>query len=69
MVRCIPNLQGRQFSLVTDHKLLISAIGARVNDATVMQSRYWAYISKFSTDMQNISGPDNFALQIACLES
>ena len=47
-------LEGREFSLFTDHKALVSAIGARMHDATTMQSRYLACISEFTTDY-NIS--------------
>ena len=51
--------EGREFSLVTDHKSLVSAIRARMHDATAMQSRYLAYISEFTTDVQYIPGSEN----------
>ena len=52
-------LEDREFSLITDHKPLVSAIGARMHDANAMQSRYLAYISEFTTDAQYFAGSEN----------
>ena len=52
-------LEGREFTIYTDHKPLIAAISAPLKDATSFQTRQLAFISQFSTDICWIEGPEN----------
>ena len=52
-------LEGRQFTIFTDHKPLIFAF-TKKGLSSPRQERYLEYIAQFSTDMQYISGTGNF---------
>lgn len=53
-------LEGRPFSIYTDHKPLTFAMRAH-SDYTPRQTRHLGYISEFSTDLRHLSGKDNAA--------
>jgi hypothetical protein len=53
------SLEGRQFTLYTDHKPLTFAL-RRVSDPwTARQQRQLAFVAEFTTDLQHIAGGDN----------
>lgn len=52
-------LEGRIFTLFTDHKPLIFALKQNPEKASPRQFRHLDYISQFTTDIQHISGKDN----------
>ena len=52
-------LEGRSFTMFTDHKLLVSAMSKASDLWTARQQRHLAHISEFSTDIRHISGKDN----------
>ena len=52
-------LEGRNFTLYTDHKPITKAFDQQLDKATPRQIRYLEYISQFTTDIQHISGKDN----------
>ena len=51
-------LEGRSFTVRTDHKPLVFALNSSV-DRTPRQSRHLSYIAEFTSDIQHISGVDN----------
>ena len=51
-------LEGRLFSVYTDHKPLTSIMSAKT-DRSPRQSRHLDYISQFTTDIRHISGKSN----------
>lgn len=52
-------LEGRPFTLMTDHKPLIFAFKQKQDKASPRQARHLDYISQFTTDIQHISGSEN----------
>lgn len=54
-------LEGRHFSIITDHKPITFAIALQQDPekASPRQRRQLDYIAQFSTDIQHISGTDN----------
>jgi hypothetical protein len=52
-------LEGRKFTLYTDHKLLTTALRRSTDPWTAKQYRQLTYIAKFTSDIQHIAGTDN----------
>ncbi|GBN64296.1 hypothetical protein AVEN_26197-1 [Araneus ventricosus] len=52
-------LEGREFTVLTDHKPLIFAFKQKNDKASPRQLRHLQYVSKFTTDIQHTSGKDN----------
>lgn len=52
-------LEGRNFTIFTDHKPITFAFQQKNDKASPRQLRHLDYISQFSTDIQHISGKDN----------
>jgi len=52
-------LEGREFTLFTDHKPLIFAFNQKLEKASPRQFRHLDFIGQFTTDIQHISGIDN----------
>ena len=52
-------LEGRQFTLFTDHKPLVAAINRVSPPHSARQQRHLAYISEFTTDIRYCPGPAN----------
>ena len=51
-------LEGRSFTLFTDHKPLTTAINSQA-DRSPRQTRHLSYISEFTTDIQHVQGKHN----------
>uniref|UniRef100_A0A0A9YYQ8 RNA-directed DNA polymerase n=1 Tax=Lygus hesperus TaxID=30085 RepID=A0A0A9YYQ8_LYGHE len=58
-VKHFKHLEGRVFTILTDHKPLIYAFNQKLDRATPRQARQLAYIGQYSTDIQHVSGTDN----------
>ena len=52
-------LEGRSFTMFTDHKPLVGAMSKASDLWTARQQRHLAHISEFSTDIRHVSGKDN----------
>ena len=52
-------LEGRSFTLFTDHKPLTFAISKISDPWSPRQQRHLAYVSEFTTDVRHIEGKDN----------
>ncbi|CAB0001767.1 unnamed protein product [Nesidiocoris tenuis] len=52
-------LEGRVFTLYTDHKPLTYALNQKLDKASPRQASQLSYIAQFTTDIQHISGKDN----------
>jgi hypothetical protein len=52
-------LEGRQFTLFTNHKPLTTAVHRTTEPWTAKQCCQLAYIAKFTSDIQHIEGSDN----------
>ncbi len=52
-------LEGRQFTLFTDHKPLTFALHKVSDPWTARQSRHLAYVAEFTADIQHVPGVDN----------
>jgi hypothetical protein len=52
-------LEGRRFTLFTDHKPLTTAVRRSTEPWTAKQCRQLAYIANFTSDIQHISSSDN----------
>ena len=52
-------LEGRDFTVFTDHRPIVSAIKKKTELKTGRQTRQLATISEFTTDIQHVSGKDN----------
>ncbi|CAK9827605.1 Transposon Tf2-6 polyprotein [Anthophora retusa] len=52
-------LEGRHFTIYTDHKPLTYAFADKMDRRTPKQIRQLAFISEFTTDIQHIAGRDN----------
>lgn len=66
-------VEGRTFTLFTDHKPLIYAFRQKSDKATPRQLRHLDFIAQYTTDIQYISGSDNIVAdtmsRIAAIES
>jgi cleavage and polyadenylation specificity factor subunit 1 len=52
------HVEGRKFTIFTDHKPLCTAL-ASSNEHSPRQTRHLSFIAEFSTDIQHITGKDN----------
>ena len=52
-------LEGRPFTIFTDHKPLTFAMARMTDPWSAWQQRHLAYISEFSTDIQHVVGKNN----------
>ena len=52
-------LDGRNFTIYTDHRPLVHAFDQNLEKATPRQLRHLQYIAEFSTDIRHISGKEN----------
>ena len=52
-------LEGRDFTVFTDHKPIVAAIKKKSELKSGRQSRHLATISEFTTDIQHVAGKDN----------
>lgn len=52
-------IEGRDVTILTDHKPLTTALRANYKDETPRRTRYLEYISQFVTDIKHVSGKDN----------
>ena len=52
-------LEGQDFTIQTDHKLLIYAFLQKSDKASSRQLRQLDYIEQFTTKIAHIPGPDN----------
>jgi transposase InsO family protein len=52
-------LEGRKFTLYTDHKPLTHALSKAAEAWTARQGRHLSYIAEFTSDIRHISGADN----------
>lgn len=57
-------LEGRVFTIYSDHKPLIFAFKQKLDKASPRQLRQLDFISQFSTDIQHIRGTDNIVPDI-----
>ena len=54
-------LEGRLFTVWTDHKPLCGALGSAA-EKSPRQTRHLSYVSEFSTDIQHVAGVSNVCL-------
>jgi RNase H-like domain found in reverse transcriptase/Integrase zinc binding domain len=52
-------LEGRRFTIYTDHKTLTHALHRTSDPWTARQCRQLAYIAEFTSDIQHVAGQDN----------
>jgi hypothetical protein len=52
-------LEGRRFTVYTDHKPLTHALHRTSDPWTARQCRQLAYIAEFTSDIQHVAGRDN----------
>ena len=52
-------LEGRIFTVYTDHKPLVHAMLKETEPWSARQQRHLSFISEFTTDIQHIPGKDN----------
>ena len=52
-------LEGRPFTLYTDHKPLVGSISRKKTPLSNRQARYLSFISEFTTDVRHIEGKNN----------
>lgn len=57
--QCRQLLEGREFTIFTDHKPITFAFKQKNEKASPRQSRQLQYVSQFSTDVRHINGKDN----------
>ncbi len=54
-------LEGRVFSIRTDHKPLVGALTRTSDPWTARQCRHLAYVAEFTSDIRHVAGQDNVA--------
>lgn len=52
-------VKGRVFTVLTDHKPIVSAFQKASENCSPRQFRYFDFVSQFTTDVRHISGDDN----------
>jgi len=52
-------LEGRRFTLFTDHKLLVFALSKAAEPWTPRQCRHLSYVAEFTGDIRHIAAQDN----------
>jgi hypothetical protein len=52
-------LEGRSFTILTDHKSLVGALARTSDPWTARQCRHLAYVAEFTSDVQHVAGRDN----------
>jgi len=52
-------VEGRQFTVLTDHKPLTQAIHRLADSWTARQQRHLSYVAEFTADLQHVAGVDN----------
>lgn len=57
-------VEGRKFTIFTDHKPIVFAFAQQPEKASPRQLRQLDFISQFSTDIQHISGKDNITADL-----
>lgn len=57
-------VEGRDFTLYTDHKPLTHALSRKSDNYTARQSRHLDYIAQFTSDIRHIKGVDNVAADV-----
>ena len=56
-------LEGKPFTLYTDHKPLTFALGSD-SDRLPRQMRHLSFVAEFTTDIRHIKGPDNMVADL-----
>jgi hypothetical protein len=54
-------LEGRSFTIFTDHKPLVGALACISDPWTARQCRHLAYVAEFTADIWHVAGLDNIA--------
>jgi cleavage and polyadenylation specificity factor subunit 1 len=54
-------LEGRSFTIFTDHKPLVGALARTSDPWTARQTRHLAYVAEFTSDVQHVAGSANEA--------
>ena len=54
------NLEGRNFFVNTDHKMLTFVMSSVTESASLRQTRHLAFIAEFTTDIRYVKGETNF---------
>lgn len=57
-------LEGREFTIYTDHKPLVYAFNKKADNISPRQTRQLDYISQFSTNIQHIEGKENIVADL-----
>jgi hypothetical protein len=52
-------LEGRRFTVFTDHKPLITALRRQLEPWTAKQQRQLSYIAEYTSDLQHVAGVAN----------
>ena len=52
-------LEGREFTIYTDHKPIIDALFSKADRDNARQARQLAYVIEYTTDIQHLSGTSN----------
>jgi hypothetical protein len=52
-------LEGRAFTILTDHKRLVGALARTSDPWTARQCRHLAYVAEFTSDVRHVAGQDN----------
>ena len=55
-----PYLEGREFFVITDHKPLTYVMNSTTERPSLRQTRHFAFIAEFTTDIQYVKGRMNF---------